>query len=120
MRRWGIPLYTLLCLIWGSTWLVIKVGYGGLGPFNVASLRFFLAGAVMAAAAWWTGARWPRGPREWTAVAAVALLMFAADYGLIYWAEQYIESGLTAVLFATLPLMTLFASRVYLPGEQVT
>ena len=120
MRRWGIPLYTLLCLIWGSTWLVIKVGYGGLGPFNVASLRFFLAGAVMAAAAWWTGARWPRGTREWTAVAAVALLMFAADYGLIYWAEQYIESGLTAVLFATLPLMTLFAARVYLPGEHVT
>ena len=120
MRRWGTPLYTLLCLIWGSTWLVIKVGYGGLGPFNVASLRFFLAGAVMAAAAWWTGARWPRGAREWTAVAAVALLMFAADYGLIYWAEQYIESGLTAVLFATLPLMTLFAARAYLPGEHIT
>ena len=120
MRRWGIPLYPLLCLIWGSTWLVIKVGYGGLGPFNVASLRFFLAGAMMAAAAWWTGARWPRGAREWTAVAAVALLMFAADYGLIYWAEQYIESGLTAVLFATLPLMTLFAARAYLPGEHIT
>jgi drug/metabolite transporter (DMT)-like permease len=120
MRRWGIPLYTLLCLIWGSTWLVIKVGYGGLGPFNVSALRFFLAGGVMAAAAWWTGARWPRGTTEWTAVAAVGLLMFAADYGLIYWAEQYIESGLTAVLFATLPLLTLFAARAYLPGEHIT
>ena len=46
--------------------------------------------------------------------------MFAADYGLIYWAEQYIESGLTAVLFATLPLMTLFVARAYLPGERIT
>ena len=120
MRRWGIPLYTLLCLIWGSTWMVIKVGYGGLGPFNVAALRFFLAGAVMAVAAWLTRARWPRGTSEWVAVAAVGLLMFAADYGLIYWAELYIESGLTAVLFATLPLMTLFAARAYLPGERIT
>src|SRR5689334_20404187 len=46
--------------------------------------------------------------------------MFAGDYGFIYWAEQSIESGLTAVLFATLPLMTLAVGRVYLPGERVT
>jgi drug/metabolite transporter (DMT)-like permease len=120
MPRWGLALYVLLCLIWGSTWLVIKIGYGGLGPFNVAALRFFIAGLVMTVAAWMTGARWPRERREWLAIAAVGLLMFAADYGLIYWAEQYIESGLTAVLFATLPLMTLFAARAYLPGERIT
>jgi drug/metabolite transporter (DMT)-like permease len=120
MRRWGLALYVLLCLIWGSTWMVIKVGYGGLGPFNVASVRFFIAGTVMTVAACTTRARWPRGSSEWTAVAAVGLLMFAGDYGLIYWAEQYIESGLTAVLFATLPLVTLFVARVYLPGERIT
>jgi drug/metabolite transporter (DMT)-like permease len=118
--RWGLPLYVLLCLIWGSTWMVIKVGYGGLGPFNVAGLRFLVAGAVMAAVARATRARWPRGRTEWTAVAVVGLLMFAGDYGLIYWAEQYIESGLTAVLFATLPLMTLFIARALLPGERIT
>jgi len=120
MQRWGPALYALLCLIWGSTWLVIKVGYGGLGPFNVSGLRFLIAGAVMAVVAQATGARWPRGRVEWTAVGVVGLLMFAGDYGLIYWSEQYIESGLTAVLFATLPLMTLFVARVYLPGERVT
>jgi len=120
MRRWGLPLYVLLCLIWGSTWLVIKVGYGGLGPFNVSALRFFIAGVVMAAAALATRAQWPRDTREWGAVTAIGLLMFAADYGLIYWAEQYIESGLTAVLFATLPLMTLFVARAYLPGDRIT
>jgi drug/metabolite transporter (DMT)-like permease len=115
-----LALYALLCLIWGSTWLVIKVGYGGLGPFNVAGLRFFLAGALMAVVARATGVRWPRGRAEWTTVAIVGLLMFAGDYGLIYWAEQYIESGLTAVLFATLPLITLFIARAYIPGEQIT
>jgi drug/metabolite transporter (DMT)-like permease len=119
-RRWGLVLYLLLCLIWGSTWMVIKIGYGGLGPFNVAGLRFFIAGALMALVAQATRARWPRGRQEWTAVAIVGLLMFAGDYGLIYWAEQYIESGLTAVLFATLPLMTLFIARAYLPGERIT
>src|ERR1051325_4016018 len=112
-------LYALLCLIWGSTWLVIKVGYGGLGPFNVAGLRFFLAGARMAIVARATRARWPRGRAEWTTVAIVGLFMFAGDYGLIYWAEQYIESGLTAVLFATLPLITLFIARACIPGEQI-
>ena len=112
--------YALLCLIWGSTWMVIKIGYGDLGPFNVAGLRFVVAGALMAAVAQATRARWPRGRPEWTAVMVVGLLMFAGDYGLIYWAEQYIASGLTAVLFATLPLMTLFIARAYIPGERVT
>src|SRR5688572_10018756 len=119
-QRAGLALYVLLCLIWGSTWMVIKIGYGGLGPFNVAGLRFVMAGAVMAAVVQATRVRWPRGRQEWTAVVVVGLLMFAGDYGLIYWAEQYIESGLTAVLFATLPLMTLFVARAYLPGEQIT
>ena len=120
MERWRPAQYGLLCLIWGSTWLVIKIGYGTLGPFNVAGLRFLIAGALMALIARATGTRWPRGRTEWTAVAIVGLLMFAGDYGLIYWAEQSIESGLTAVLFATLPLMTLAVGRAYLPGERVT
>ena len=46
--------------------------------------------------------------------------MFAGDYGAIYWAEQYIDSGLTAILFATLPLITIAAAHVYLPGEPIT
>jgi drug/metabolite transporter (DMT)-like permease len=120
MDRRGLALYILLCLIWGSTWMVIKIGYGDLGPFNVAGLRFFISGALMALVAQATRVRWPRGRPEWVAVTIVGLLMFAGDYGLIYWAEQYIESGLTAVLFATLPLVTVFVARAYLPGERIT
>ena len=116
----GIALYAILCIVWGSTWLVIKVGYGGLGPFNVAAVRFFVAGAVMAAVVPVVGARWPKGGAEWTLVVVVALLMFAGDYGLIYWSEQYIDSGLTAILFATLPLVTIVAAHIYLPGDRIT
>ena len=75
-------------MIWGSTWLVIKVGYGGLGPFNVAAVRFFIAGIMMAVMVPAVGARWPSGRTEWGLIAVVALLMFAGDYGAIYWAEQ--------------------------------
>ena len=119
-RGWQIALYALLCVIWGSTWLVIKVGYGGLGPFNVASLRFFVAGAVLAVMMPLLGARWPQGRVQWALVVWVGLVLFAGDYGLIYWAEQWLESGLTAVLFATLPLVTIVFAHLYVAGERIT
>jgi len=117
---WGVALYTLLCVIWGSTWLVIKVGYGGLGPFNVAAIRFFLAGAVLVPLVPVLGARWPRGRTEWLLVAWVGLVLFAADYGLIYWGEQFLDSGLTAIIFASLPIVSIAFAHVYLPGDRLT
>jgi drug/metabolite transporter (DMT)-like permease len=116
----NIALYILLCVIWGSTWLVIKVGYGDLGPFNAAALRFFLAGAVLCPMVPLQGARWPRGKTEWTLVVGVGLVLFGGDYGLIYWAEQFLDSGLTAILFATLPLITVALAHIYMPGDRIT
>jgi drug/metabolite transporter (DMT)-like permease len=115
-----VALYALLCFIWGSTWLVIKVGYGGLGPFNVAAIRFLAAGLLCAAIMPLARAPWPRGRAEWLVAVFVGVVLFAADYGLIYWAEQFIDSGLTAILFATLPLITIAAAHFYLPGEPIT
>jgi len=121
LQRFGhVALYALLCLIWGSTWLAIKVGYGGLGPFNVAALRFFMAGAIFVPLVPLFRARWPAGAGEWALVAWVGLVLFAADYGLIYWAEQFLDSGLTAILFATLPLITILFAHAYLPGDRTT
>ena len=117
---WSVALYALLCLIWGSTWFVIKVGYGGLGPFNVAAVRFFFAGAVLAAVAPLLGAPWPRGRKEWALVAWVGVVLFGADYGLIYWGEQFLDSGLTAILFAALPLVTVALAHLYIPGDRIT
>lgn len=113
-------LYALLCLIWGSTWLAIKVGYGGLGPFNVAAIRFLLAGAVLAAIMPLLRARLPRGRSEWGLVTFVGVFLFAADYGLIYWGEQFLESGLTAIVFAILPLVTIAFAHAYVPGDPIT
>lgn len=112
--------FVLLCAIWGSTWLVIKVGYGGLGPFNVAALRFLLAGLVFVGLMPLFKARWPRGRTEWGLVGFVGATLFALDYGLIYWGEQSLDSGLTAILFATMPLLTVLGAHVYLPAERLT
>jgi drug/metabolite transporter (DMT)-like permease len=119
-RALNIAGFVLLCIIWGSTWLVIKVGYGGLGPFNVAGVRFAIAAAILAVVVPIAGARWPRGRAEWTLVTVVGVLLFVGDYGLIYWAEQYIDSGLTAILFGTFPLLTMAFAHVYVPGERLT
>ena len=118
---WTKPLaFAMLCVIWGSTWLVIKVGYGGLGPFNVASLRFLLAGALLVPVTLALRARWPQGRTEWALVAVVGTFLFALDYGLIYWGEQFLDSGLTAILFAVLPVLTAAAAHLYVPGERLT
>ena len=117
----NLALYVLLCVIWGSTWLVIKVGYGGLGPFNVAALRFFIAGLVFARdRAAVPRALAARPARVGASSSLVGVVLFGADYGLIYWAEQFLESGLTAILFATLPLITIAFAHVYLPGDRIT
>ena len=106
-----LALYVMLCLIWGSTWLVIKVGYGGLGPFNVAALRFLIASIVLTPIVPLFRASWPSTRTEWTLVVWVGLVLFAADYGLIYWGEQFLDSGLTSILFALLPLVTIGATK---------
>src|SRR5687767_15042202 len=121
MRKFvDLSMYVLLCVIWGSTWLAIKVGYGGLGPFNVAALRFFIAGLVFVPLVPMFGARWPQGRSEWMLVTFVGVVLFGIDFGLIYWGEQFLDSGLTAILFATLPLITIVIAHLYLPGDRIT
>jgi drug/metabolite transporter (DMT)-like permease len=94
-------LYGCLVLVWSSTWVVIAVGLDGVAPFLGAGIRFVLAGLGVLAAARALG----RPLRTDVALAAiVGALPFATTYGLIYWAEQYVPSGLTAVLFGCLPL----------------
>jgi len=115
-----LAIYVMLCLIWGSTWLVIKVGYGGLGPFNVAALRFLIASIVLAPIVPLFRASWPSTRTEWTLVVWVGLVLFAADYGLIYWGEQFLDSGLTSILFALLPLVTIGFAHLYVPGDRIS
>ena len=113
-------LYALLCLIWGSTWLAIKIGLVGVPPFLGAGLRFLIStlivGAVLAARR--TRIRLTRDDR--ICVLSLGLLVFWLDYAAVYWAETKISSGLTAILFSTMPLMTSLLSAYWTRSEALS
>src|SRR5437667_196992 len=113
--------FAMLCVIWGSTWLAIRIGLQGAPPFLAATLRFLLASITLAVLAIVFRSKWPANRTEWALVAFVGLVLFTADYGFIYWGENNgVESGLSAILFATLPLQTALVANAVLPGERLT
>ncbi len=112
--------WLLLCCIWGSTWLFIKVGLADLPPLTFAGIRFVIAVAIL-----WTiialrGLSLPRTSRDWLLLAVSGVLAFSLNYGLLFWGEQYISSGLAALLQATIPAFGLVIAHFYLPGERMT
>jgi drug/metabolite transporter (DMT)-like permease len=109
---WG--LYALLVLIWSSTWVSIKIGLEDCPALLGAGIRFAGAGVVLLAIT----AAWRRSLRTDARLAAVlGLFPFALTYGLVYWGEQYIPSGLAAVLFGVLPLYVAVLGAALLPDQ---
>src|SRR5271155_4048469 len=98
-----VLLYTLICLIWGSTWLVIKIGLEGVPPFLAAGLRFLLASTVLFGLVAARGGKIRLTKDDKISVLSCGILSFTLSYALVYWAEQYISSGLTAILWGTMP-----------------
>jgi drug/metabolite transporter (DMT)-like permease len=100
-----LALMALLCGVWGTTWLVIRVGLRDLPPLTGAGIRFIIAGAVMAALAP-TLAKREGGGRAPTAVVVVqGLCQFALNYALVYLSTAVIPSGLVSVLWSAYPLI---------------
>ena len=107
-------MYALLVVIWSSTWVAIKIGLEDTPPLLGAGVRFALAGAGLLVIARVRG----RAMRtDWVLAAVLAVLPFAAAYGLIYWGEQHIPSGLAAVLFGVLPIYVALIASVALQDE---
>lgn len=109
-----------LCVIWGSTWLAIKFAIDGVPPLLAAGVRFALAAAILAALSAGRGVPFPRGARLHAGLLGLGLTMFIVSYGAVYWGEQYIPSGLSAVLFATYPLVVLLLAHAAVEGEPIT
>lgn len=105
--------------VWGTTWAAIRVGLEDLPPFTAVALRFAIAGAVLLALVPVLGVRLGRSRRELALWAVNALLSFSLSYGVVYWAEQRVPSGLAAVLFATFPLFVAGLGHLLLPGERL-
>ena len=119
LRGRALAVYCFLCAIWGSTWLVIKIGLQYLPPLSFAGFRMALACLLLAPFAFRRGARRPTS-RETAFVALAGFLQIGVAYALIFVAQQWIESGLAALLFATFPLWVGLLAHFFLPNEPLT
>jgi drug/metabolite transporter (DMT)-like permease len=115
-----IIIWLLLCLIWGTTWIFIKVGLADLPPISFAAIRFVIASVVLLLIICWQKIELPKSRRLWTIIVISGVLQFFFNYGLLFWGEQHISSGLAAVLQATIPAFGLILARVYVPEEKIT
>ena len=111
--------WLLLCVIWGSTWLFIKLGLNDLPPFTFAGIRFVIASAVLFAIIKARRLPLPRSRADVLLLAVTGVLSFTLNYGLVFWGEQYVTSGLAALLQATIPAFGLIIAHFYLPDEQL-
>ncbi len=120
IRLKALVAFVGLCLIWGSTWLAIKVGLRDLPPVSFAGIRFVLAAGIFYAIIRSRGIRLPWARRDWRLLAWTGLLTITINYALVFWAELHISSGLAAVLNATIPLFGLPLAHRLLPAEPMT
>jgi drug/metabolite transporter (DMT)-like permease len=114
-----IVVWLLLCLIWGSTWLFIKLGLADLPPVSFVGLRFLIASVILWLIVKWRRAPLPRNKSEWWLLALTGLLS-AFNYCLLFWGEQHTSSGLAAVIQTIIPAYGLVIAHYHLPTERIT
>jgi drug/metabolite transporter (DMT)-like permease len=119
-EMWKVLLaFAIIYFVWGSTYLAIRIGVREVPPFLFAAMRFVVAGAVLFA---WMRARGTSIPtaREWSAAAFLAVLIFVFDYGLLFWAERRVPSGIAAVMLATIPVFMAIGEIAILRTQGLT
>jgi drug/metabolite transporter (DMT)-like permease len=111
--------FGIIYFVWGSTFLAIRVGVREVPPLILAAMRFFVAGLVLCV---WMIARGERSPtaHEWRSASLLGMVIFVFDYGLLFWAEQRVPSGIAAVMLATIPAFMALSEIVFLKTQQLT
>jgi drug/metabolite transporter (DMT)-like permease len=111
--------FAIIYFVWGSTFLAIRIGVHEVPPFLLAAMRFLIAGLVLYS---WMIAKGERSPnrRQWMSVFLLALLIFVFDYGLLFWAEQRVPSGIAAVMMATIPVFMALSEIIFLRTQRLT
>jgi len=118
--RWlTLSAFAIIYFAWGSTFLAIRVGVHEVPPFLFAAMRFLAAGIALYG---WLMLRGERSPntRQWLSAILMALLIFVFDYGLLFWAEQRVPSGVAAVMLATIPAFMALSEIVLLRTQRLT
>jgi drug/metabolite transporter (DMT)-like permease len=117
---WKIFLaFSIIYFVWGSTFLAIRVGVREVPPLILAALRFSIAGLALYA---WISARGEAQPtaREWRSASLLGLIIFVFDYGLLFWSEQRVPSGVAAVMLATIPVFMALSEIIFLRTQRLT
>jgi drug/metabolite transporter (DMT)-like permease len=119
-RAWKVLLaFAIIYFVWGSTFLAIRVGVAEVPPFLLAGMRFLVAGIVLFA---WMRLKGTVSPslREWGSATLLAVLIFVMDYGLLFWAEGRVPSGIAAVMMATIPVFMTLSEIVFMKTQRLT
>lgn len=111
--------YFLLCLIWGTTWLAIKASLESLTPFMSAGIRFFLASFVILVLMKFNGVELQKDKLSVKLYLLMGFFSFIIPFALVYWAQQFVPSGLAAVLFAVYPFFVAIFSYFRIPEEKI-
>ena len=111
--------FAIIYFVWGSTFLAIRIGVEQVPPFLYAAMRFIAAGGLLFG---WMVASGERRPtaREWASVSLLAFLIFVGDYGLVFWSEQRVPSGLTSVMLGTIPAFMALSEIIFLRTQRLT
>lgn len=105
-------------VLWGTTFLAIRIAVEELPPLFAAGSRFLVAGVLLYAFMRAKGAASPT-LRQWRSLIIMALLMFVAEYGPLFWAEKYVASGVVSVLAATLPILTMILEMLIVRQQRM-
>jgi drug/metabolite transporter (DMT)-like permease len=115
-----VLIWLILCLIWGTTWIFIKIGLYDLPPIAFAATRFLLAVLILFCVIRIQKIPLPKTAKEWRLILLTGVLQFSINYSMVFWSEQYITSGLAAVLQAMITVFGLILAWFFLPNERIT
>ena len=111
--------YAAIYFLWGASFLAIREVVAVTPPFFAAAFRFLCAGGILYAYSRWQGVPQP-DRRQWIGTAVLGLVLFAGDYGCLFWAEKEVPSGLAAVIAATIPVWVLLGEWLFARSQRPT
>ena len=112
--------YILLVVIWGSTWAAIRIGVTAVPPFVFAFERAVAVAALLTAASFVLGERFPRDARTLVAAAIAGIVNTGTSWAIIFWSEQYVPSGLVSVFGAAGPIWTAILAHFLVHGDRLS
>jgi drug/metabolite transporter (DMT)-like permease len=118
--RWKILLaFGIIYFVWGATFFAIRVGVREVPPLLFCAMRFVAAGLLVYL---WATAKKEQQPtaRQWLSAFLLAFLIFVVDYGLLFWAEQRVPSGIAAMIMATIPVFMALSEIIILRTQRLT